>query len=262
MFSFQQHVRGFLNSPSLKGLIHSVTDFKLEKLAKIPSYEFPPNPRLGKRVEFILKQLLLNGQNYTLLGDNIVLKNKKRTIGEVDFLLQQSNVNIHLELAFKFYLFDETLASNFVEQWIGPNRKDFLFHKINHLEHHQLKITHSPEFKDYQNICGSNIYYSPALLFKAQLFLPYLKKVNIPPNFSQCICGEWMNFKHFESYDDAFLFFIPNKQDWVVEPKENNVWYIKQKAIKIIIACHERKFSPLVWIKKEGLFKKIFVVWW
>tara|TARA_Y100001954_G_scaffold196733_1_gene213249 strand:+ start:7703 stop:8044 length:342 start_codon:yes stop_codon:yes gene_type:complete len=113
MFSFQQHVRGFLNSPSLKGLIHSVTDFKLEKLAKIPSYEFPPNPRLGKRVEFILKQLLLNGQNYTLLGDNIVLKNKKRTIGEVDFLLQQSNVNIHLELAFKFYLFDETLASNF-----------------------------------------------------------------------------------------------------------------------------------------------------
>ena len=63
---------------------------------------------------------------------------------------------IHLEIVYKFYLYDNTIGTSEIDHWIGPNRNDSLrekleklkskrftsFEEINEtLDQHDIKIT-------------------------------------------------------------------------------------------------------------------------
>lgn len=266
MFSFKQHVQGFIDTPSLKGLIKGIQDFDIgvdigNTNASI-SAVFPPTKRLGKRAEFLFEEILKSTKNPKLLGSNIPLRNAERTIGEIDYILQTKSGVVHLELATKFYLFDKSLDSTNMNQWIGPNRKDFLHLKVSKLQHHQFPIIASNEFQEYIQSSKIPQPTRQSLLLKAQLFTPLNIKHELPDNYKDCIVGNWLTLEQFNGLHQA-SFFMPNKQDWFIHPNENNQWVSKQECFTQIKAAHSRAFSPMIWIKNQtGTTSKAFVVWW
>ena len=262
MFSFNQHVQGFLNTPSLKGLIEGVSDFDLTTPHIISSKDFPNIYRLGKRAEFLFEEILKSDENIKLIDSNIPLRNSERTIGEIDYLIEKDQQVIHLELATKFYLFDESLDSELINQWIGPNRKDFLHLKVSKMKDHQFPIIESNEFKDYIDLNNHPLPTHQSLMLKAQLFVPIDKRVELPKNYNDCVVGNWITVEQFEELEQE-SFFIPNKHDWFINPNENKQWSSKLECLNQIKDFHSRQFSPMIWMKNnDGISRRAFVVWW
>ena len=257
MFKFSQHINGFLEIRTLNGLIDEVTVFEVEPPQRIEEIAFPEIKRLGKRAEFIFEQTLKNSKDIDLIGKNIQLIENGKTIGEIDYLLGYKKTTIHLELATKFYLWDETLDSKLVNQWIGPNRKDYLHLKLSRLKDHQFPIIKSPTFLKL----GYPQPDKQCLLLKAMLFIPPNTQKPFPENFKNCIAGYWFNLEQFINLNDS-EFFIPNKMDWFINPNQNKEWHGKQSILEDIKDYHSRNFSPLVWIKQADSYTRCFVVWW
>ena len=99
--------------------------------------------RLGVRFEtlmsFWLKDKSADWHDFVLLAQNIQLKDHKRTIGEIDFLIENTvNGEIeHWELALKFYLGEARLTPF---DWRGLNDRDSFGRKIKHTLIHQFDI--------------------------------------------------------------------------------------------------------------------------
>ena len=76
-----------------------------------------------------------------MLYENVQIIEDKKTIGEIDFIIENITTKqlIHMELAYKFYLFDPTISSETVNNWIGPNRNDSLKEKLEKLASKDVK---------------------------------------------------------------------------------------------------------------------------
>ncbi len=68
-----------------------------------------------------------------IIGQNIQVIENKITISELDCLILDNHKPVHIEIVYKFYLYDESLTGNEIDKWIGPNRNDSLKHKITKL---------------------------------------------------------------------------------------------------------------------------------
>ncbi|HFU75616.1 MAG TPA: DUF1853 family protein, partial [Arcobacter sp.] len=90
---------------------------------------------LGKRVEQFFQFYLSHSKRYNIIKQNIQIIHNKNTIGEIDFILYDKlkMKTIHLELVYKFYLYDSTFNDGF-HGYIGPNRDDTLVKKITKLK--------------------------------------------------------------------------------------------------------------------------------
>jgi|GEM_PF-84880 len=128
-----------------------------------------PSTRLGLRFEgllgFWLRDQTGPWHEYEVLGQNVQLKDAKRTIGEMDLILrnQISGQIEHWELSLKFYL-----GENHFEpfDWRGLNDRDTLGRKIRHTILHQ--------FHDESSVLARN--HPPVdlrrAIFKGRLFYP------------------------------------------------------------------------------------------
>ena len=228
----------------------------------------PDNEVLGKRVERFFDYYIKQHKNYKVLLQNLQIFRDKTTIGELDFLvddLLQKKV-LHIELVYKFYIYDPNTSDIELERWIGPNRNDSLLQKISKLKKKQLPLLYKPETISILNTIDievANI--EQHVCFLGNLFIPisYQNK-SIPHLNINCIVGFWIHLEDFikEKYGDS-LYFIPQKKDWLVHPKQNTTWYAFDTIIIPIKTQLDKKKSPLLWIKNsEDSFSKCFVVWW
>ncbi|ASP40505.1 hypothetical protein CHH28_18330 [Bacterioplanes sanyensis] len=101
--------------------------------------EQPPefsSSRLGFRFEQLWQQY------FALMAIdarfNIQVRSTERTLGELDVIMRADEHAMHLELALKFYL-------GFGDDWIGPNRRDYLADKIQHTQQRQLPLAQHPQ---------------------------------------------------------------------------------------------------------------------
>ncbi|WP_372917551.1 DUF1853 family protein [Salegentibacter sp.] len=222
---------------------------------------------LGKRMESFFELLIKSSDRYKLLANNIQISRQKITLGELDFLLKDlhTNQNIHLELVYKFYVYDPSFSSE-EARWIGPNRKDSFLQKMEKLSEKQFPLLHIPETRDFLKTLDLN----PEDLiqqtyFKAKLFLPWaFQQYKIPKLNQKCIAGYYLSFQEFDSanYKD-FKYFAPSKQDWPVAPQFGKNWVSFSEIKERIQSSFERKKSPLIWMKRsETEFTAFFVVWW
>ena len=101
------------------------------------------NLRLGKRVERFVSHELKQYDAVKILKENIQVQHKKLTIGEIDCLLKRNDKPIHLEIIYKFYLYDISVGTTELEHWIGPNRNDSLISKLTKLKEKQLPLLYS-----------------------------------------------------------------------------------------------------------------------
>jgi len=263
----QLQYEGFLNTPLL---------WKYDSIFQLQQIEFPnkkstkfnspiaKNLRLGKRVERFISHELQCHSSIKILAENIQIQNKKITIGEIDFIIQQNNIPIHLEVVYKFYLYDETNGSTELEHWIGPNRKDSLVKKLNKLKEKQHPLLFKPETLPLLKKLNINVAsIQQKVYFKAQLFVPYhLKSNTFNLINNECIKGFYIHFNELSQFKSC-KFYIPPKVNWLQEIQTQINWKKYNDILPKIENLIQEKTSPLCWIKQiNGEVYKIFIVWW
>jgi len=223
-----------------------------------------PKLRLGHLVERFVANELRNNSNIEILSENIQIKRSKITIGEIDCLLKHNHTPIHLEIIYKFYVYDESVGRSELEHWIGPNRKDSLIEKITKLKTKQLPLLYKPETKALiTNLKLDVNTIQQQVYFKAQLFVPF-NMIGFPLRLinNNCIQGYYLCFNNLEQLNNH-QFYIPSKLDWLTEVHNNVTWLNYSEGIKAIEESIIQERSPLCWIKdKNNGLQKVFVVWW
>jgi hypothetical protein len=219
--------------------------------------------RLGQLAEQFVFNQLETCESTEILAENIQIQKDKRTLGELDTLLIVDNQPIHLEIIYKFYVYDATLGDTELERWIGPNRKDSLVEKLNKLNQKQLPLLYSQDCKlALKQLELDDFDFKQQVLFKAQLFVPYQQHVTFEVLNTDCVCGLYINTTQLEMFKNH-LFYIPSKLNWFLEPHEAAEWleYLNFKSESTPFLDNNQ--SPLFWMKSEtGKLVKGFLVWW
>ena len=263
----QQQYYGYCNTPNLwfDNTVFGLNQFDdpYHPDTQFTNYIALPQ-RLGKRVEHFVFQDLQQHPNIKLLATNLQIQKNKHTIGELDALLHVFNKPIHLEIIYKFYLYDPHVGSTALDYWIGPNRRDALVKKLDKLKNQQLPLLHKPETLSYLNDLSLHAQdIEQQVLFKAQLFMPFHAKItDIEPLNQDCIQGFYYKFNELPSLHNC-QFYIPPKLDWLSQAQYNVTWLEYKTLTKSLKAFLSNKQSPLVWIKRpDNTLERCFMVWW
>ena len=219
--------------------------------------------RLGKRVEQFFEYTINHSKNYKLIASNIQVKNEKLTIGELDALVKHSTSVFHIEIVYKFYLYDSNVNGDMFDKWIGPNRKDTLIYKLKKLKEKQLPLLYSPSTTPILDQLGLLIdAITQNVLYKAQLFLPYELKIDISPLNPKAIYGFYFNIEKLKAFK-LYTFYLPSKMDWLVIPHLDVDWLNYDQAKTKIDDFIIEKRSPMVWLKNENnKLSKAFITFW
>ena len=220
--------------------------------------------RLGKLVEqFVFAQLNAHPNIHKVI-QNIQIIENKITLGELDCLFKYLNEYVHLEIVYKFYLYDEFNSPLEINNWIGPNRRDSFQFKRGKLIHKQLPILHHPktlEILSDMSIKLEDIY--SRVLFKAQLYIPQKLKGKVFKAINNnCIVGYYMGMNELKKYTNC-TFYMPVKLDWLIEPHVDVQWLSIGEFTPLLENEMMQFRSPLCWMKKpNGTIDKIFIVYW
>ncbi|WP_298494178.1 DUF1853 family protein [uncultured Algibacter sp.] len=262
----QKRYIGFTLTPCLwkNNDVFNLQQFEVISTPNSIEIDINDNLRLGKYVERLVSFELSQQKDITILSENIQIQKGKTTLGELDCLLLRNNKPIHLEIIYKFYLFDETIGNSEIEHFIGPNRKDSLIEKLHKLKEKQLPLLYSEACKPYLEkleLKPKDI--SQQVYFKAQLFLPFTNQdIKLKTLNTNSIAGFYINQNYLDNFKDC-KFYIPNKKDWIIIPHTNVNWINYNAFRKISEVYFKEGFSALCWVKfKNGEIKKIFLVWW
>ena len=263
----QLQYEGFLNTPLLwkSEAIFGLKQFEIP-LTKPTIFEggIQKKLRLGKRVERFVENELKNHKSISILAKNCQIQNEKTTVGELDFILQKNHSPIHLEVIYKFYLYDESFGNSEIEHWIGPNRNDNLVKKLTKLKEKQLPLLfniHTETLLEKLKLKASEI--KQFVYFKAQLFIPFqYQKNKFTPINNECIVGFYIHKNELNHFSNC-KFFIPSKVNWIQNIQTHTNWVLYEKFSEKLVTILENKTSPLCWLKQpNGETQKFFVVWW
>ncbi|MDF3029504.1 MAG: hypothetical protein K0R03_62 [Moraxellaceae bacterium] len=175
--------------------------------------------RLGTYFETLLLFWLSWPGNplYRLVAHNLPVRTKTRTLGELDFLVEEraSGALQHWEVAVKFYL--GVAPGGAHAGWIGPGLKDRLDLKVERLLQHQLGLTSRPEAVGLLRHLGLPMP-KPVCLLRGRLFYPpHSDLAAWAPDGAAAghLTGWWMPQQDFLAlYADAGL-------QWIRLPKEH-----------------------------------------
>ncbi len=151
--------------------------------------------RLGMRFEHLLLFWLMQQSHLRLLAHGLPVREQGRTLGAVDFLLQDLRDGSvwHWEVACKFYL--QTSQSSTGWQWLGPDGRDKLADKLRHMTQRQLRLAQQPQIRDYLRRLGIRQSPRPLGVIWGRLFhtpehVPGTETLPLNPNHPR---GVWFN---------------------------------------------------------------------
>lgn len=271
--SIKDQFRGFLQTPQIfaeNGIFDYPLFQTLENNPKVLEFQ-PSGPSatvLGKRMEDFFAQYIINFTSEEILIQNEQIIQDKKTVGEIDFLLKDTSSEVisHVEMIFKFYLFDPESGTSELDHLIGPNKRDSLNQKLERLQKRQFPLLFHPATIDLLDFLGIDAeVVIQKMCFKAWVFLPsHMKACELTQINPQTFAGYWIKAKEFtfEAYSEN-QFFIPGKFYWPVNPEVNNVWKSFEIIEKELQTLLQDKFAPLLWMKTgDGKYERFFVVWW
>ena len=262
----KSRIASILNSNCLDSSITGIPSFELSQL-NLPidlDFQLPTNLRLGHLAEKIVSESIKSSSNFNVLHENIQILEDKKTIGEIDYIIEDltAKKTIHLELAYKFYLYDPNISSKSINNWIGPNRNDSLIEKLYKLKNKQFPLLYNSNTKsELETINISEV--SQALCLLVTLFIPYDYKANINPNYEKAIKGYYINLEKFKNLNDSGkTYYLPSKKEWGMNPSENLIWTDFKRIEEELIKCLNEKQAPLCWQKQNDSYTVFFIVWW
>jgi hypothetical protein len=259
-------IESILNASCLDLSIAGITTFELSELNVSSNLELviPTNLRLGHMVEKIVAEIIKSSNKYDLIYENIQIVDDKKTVGEIDFIIQQCSTKrlIHLELAYKFYLFDPTISEQPINNWIGPNRNDSLIDKVEKLRSKQFPLLYHERTKlSLTSIQINEV--SQALCLLASLYIPFEYKEKISSVYQKGIKGYYLNLENFiAQHKPNKIYYLPAKKDWGIDPANNSNWYDFNFIEKDLMANINEKQAPLCWQNDNGTTSEFFVIWW
>jgi len=262
----KSRIASILNSESLETSVTGLPTFELSSMIIDEDLDFPlpSNLRLGHLAEKIVSELLKSSSNYNVLYENIQLSEDKQTIGEIDFIVEgiPDKRVIHMELAYKFYLYDPSIAQEPIKNWIGPNRNDSLIEKLEKLKSKQFPLLHHPAavalFHDLEIDSVSQ-----ELCLLASLFIPYQYEGTFDPEYQRAIKGYYMNLETFLRSDrQGNEYYIPSKSEWGMDPSQHEEWSDLNSQKAYIASIIEERQSLLCWQKHGDNYLTFFIVWW
>lgn len=258
----------FLQSPTLEISSEEFpfNNFQLYK-ETIYSQNFTPPLALmvGKQAEVYFEAYLNHSKNYSLLCAKLQIQGESETLGEIDYILKNLRTKevIHVELACKFYLYDEIIGATMESKWIGPNRKDSLREKLEKIKFRQFPIIENRETIQTLKNLDIEVPTSQELCLKAFLFIPKdMRSDDFPQTFQNCIVGKWIKLEEFEKEDQSALYAIPDKKKWLLPPEQLQQWQSFSETSLEVLKQIENKRSPLIYKKTGKTIEKYFVVWW
>ena len=259
-------IASLFKTPTLDSEITGFEPFRLSllELESELHFDLPKNLRLGHLVEKAVSQCIQASTNYNVLHESIQLVEEKQTIGEIDFILEEikSGRVIHMELAYKFYLYDPSISDQLIQNWIGPNRNDSLHLKLKKLREKQFPLLqHKALESQLSGLERSEI--SQMLCFIASLFVPYQDKVDLEPGFQKAVKGYYLSYSDFQSLNhSASTYYLPPKKEWGLDPSENQNWMSYEEIRKNLNESVKEHRSRMIWQKKGDVYDTFFIVWW
>jgi hypothetical protein len=235
-------------------------------------FNFPINSVLGMQAEACFEAYLKQSNNFELLAASLQIHtstsltnpSEKETLGELDYIVRNLKTEkvVHIELACKFYLYDDTADISEAEKWIGPNRKDSLFEKLEKLRQKQFPLLKRPETLQKLETLGIPKPTSQQLCLKGFLFIPKnMNRESFPKNIQNCIVGHYKKPTDFEEVETA-RYAIPSKKEWLLPINLITQWYFFSEIKPLIDAQLRLKKSPLIYKKTPHKLERFFVVWW
>lgn len=262
----KSRIASIVQTSSLDTIVTGFPTFHLSSLnlPTVLDFHLPTNLRLGHLAERIVSELIQSSTNYKIVYENFQIMEQQKTIGEIDFIIEnvQEKQFIHLELAYKFYLFDPSISTEPIKNWIGPNRNDSLMEKLN-----KLKTKQFPLLYDSTTISSMNTIdittVSQALCLLVSLYVPYQFKTKLAPTYEKAIKGYYLNFETFVSLDNSEKnYYLPTKKEWGMDPSVNEIWKDLIDIENQINTNIQEKQAPLCWQKQKGMYLAFFIVWW
>lgn len=260
----QQRFLGFQNTPFLwHGSLFDLKQFQSQALPVNIEEKIPDTIRLGNYVERLVSYELEQDTSIEVLKENAQIISNKVTLGEIDCLLLQNKQAVHIEIAYKFYLYDPSVGTHFLDHWIGPNRRDSLVLKLHKVRDKQFPLLYTEECTALLSELGlkaENI--QQRTYFKAQLYIPFRQEIQLEELNAECICGFYIDIEQLQEFSNC-KFYIPKKLDWLIDPYVDVDWLNFEQTQKRILEFHQKKSAPLCWMKQaNGEIIKLFVVWW
>lgn len=262
----KSRIKAVINTENLGTSVTGFSNFNLSELAinSELDFELPTNLRLGHLVEKIVSYCIKSATNFKLLHENIQIKKDKNTIGEIDFIIENKLTKelIHLELAYKFYLYDPSISTEIIENWIGPNRKDSLKEKLDKLKQKQFPLLHKEATKSTLSISETDGI-SQKLCLLTSLYIPYEYNAGFSPEYRKAIKGYYFNFETFKSLDNSKKsYYLPTKKEWGINPAQHTVWTDFKGVEAAILEMLQQNHSPLCWQKLNDSYEEFFIVFW
>ena len=259
-------IESVLKAPNLDSSITGFPSFSLSKL-KLPThfdFPLPANLRLGHLVERIVSLLIKASGNYEMLDENIQLIEDGRTIGEIDFIISDRDTQevIHLELAYKFYLYDPGISSYEMENWIGSNRNDSLREKLEKIKKRQFPLLyHEAARARLDGVEPDAI--SQRLCLLAHLFIPYQSDIRFLEAYKPAIQGYYLNHEDFLGMDHSGkTYYLLEKREWGIDPSNNQRWDSLHQILPHLRKSMADNQSVLCWQNHKGSYSTFFIVWW
>ena len=255
-----------LNAPALASSITGVPHFELSELDVDEPLDFhlPSDLRLGHLVERIVSHLIRASTNYEILFENLQIIENERTIGEIDLIISNTLTKqiSHVELAYKFYLYDPGISSSEVENWIGANRNDSLSQKLTKTKSLQLPLLyHEAARAKLEEVDVDAI--SQKLCLMASLFIPYDYPNHFSPEYQKAIQGCYLSLNAFMDLDhEQKQYYIPPKQAWGMAPCEKDNWQDLSKIHGNIHSSIREKRAIMCWQRHQDTYSSFFIVWW
>ncbi|MBL1144091.1 MAG: DUF1853 family protein [Bacteroidetes bacterium] len=200
--------------------------------------------RLGKYAEQLIEIYLEQIDNKQIIGKNIQLIEEKKTIGEIDFLIQSNSEDfIHLEFALKYYV---KIVRNETVSYIGPNMNDNWLNKIKKLKNHQIQLT--DKYTALLPLAFQKIKFQKRILVLGQIF-----------DYNQLNQTNWaIPIKGLSQLNEFATYFtiMPNRLNWIFPFREehelitfselkNKLKHIGENAV--MVCCYDKNKSPISW---------------
>ena len=251
--------QGFMKSQLIwSGRAYGMTQFELPILS-IDLSALPPVPtdrRLGHQAEFIFLQLLNSCSKFIVLAHSIQLIHNKRTLGELDYIIQNVDTKevLHIELTYKFYILDRTIPDP-IDQLVGPNRRDTFVKKLNKTRDKQMPLLYSePSIEALKDLDLNVANIRQLVAFYAHIFVPYLDRTFQIDNLNgDCIAGYWVSRDQILSeVFNSYVYYRPSKSEWLHIPHHERPWKSYHEMMDEVSSIVDGNRSVMLWKSGES----------
>ncbi len=203
-----------------------LTPERKEWLQELDSYPAPllewlasrNSQRLGIRFERLWSFFFQHDHNFAVLASNLPVRDKGSTLGEFDLLVEDriDGETYHLELALKYYLQIPEPTQELDSYWIGPDGKDSLQRKVQHMIEHQLELGSTTAGTNVLVKAGTSEY-RKAMIFRGWLFRSQYNSRPLPSVIAdQEQVHTWMRLRDFiEDVSSAENWQLLNRSEWI-----------------------------------------------